>query len=74
MVKEQVSFLFSHHSLHGDTLDTVNTTFRQLNELRTQFDRATNITHAERMIFEGRCRDSKKQVRLSERAPIQRLF
>ena len=61
-MKEQVSFLFSHRNLHGDTLDTVNATFRQLNDLRSQFDRATNIAHAERMTFEAKCRDSKKQV------------
>jgi len=47
-VKRQVTFLFTHNSLHGDTLDTVNTTYRQLGELRLQFEKATEIAHGER--------------------------
>ncbi|GMH83681.1 hypothetical protein TrST_g5859 [Triparma strigata] len=72
VVRGQVAFLFKHKNLHGDTLDSVNATFRQLNELKDQYERATNIVHAERMTFEASCRDSKKTL-LAQMGKIEDL-
>ena len=62
VVKEQVEFLLAQQNLHGDTLDTVNATFRQLRELKAQFERADDVAHKQRMSFETNCRSRKKQL------------
>lgn len=62
IAKEQVDFLLAHQSLHTETLDTVNSTFRQLRELKSQFERADGIAHAQRLLFESNCRTRKKHL------------
>ncbi|GMI24163.1 hypothetical protein TeGR_g1942 [Tetraparma gracilis] len=61
-VKDQVTFLYEHNCLHGDTLDTVNSTYRQLGELHAQFERATAIAHNERTSFENNCKSTKRAL------------